>query len=35
MRGKQSQIGFLFGIDDHWGPLQMFEEVCDCFSIFN
>ncbi|KAA8518509.1 hypothetical protein F0562_015983 [Nyssa sinensis] len=27
MRGNQNQIAFLFGIDDHWGPLQMFEEI--------
>ncbi|XP_059646599.1 uncharacterized protein LOC132293236 isoform X2 [Cornus florida] len=27
MRGKQSQLAFLFGVDDHWGPLQMFEEI--------
>ncbi|XP_058087039.1 uncharacterized protein LOC131234292 isoform X2 [Magnolia sinica] len=27
IREKQSQIAFLFGIDDHWGPLTMFEEI--------
>ena len=27
MRGNQDKIAFLFGTDDHWGPLQMFEEV--------
>ncbi|RXH81427.1 hypothetical protein DVH24_034848 [Malus domestica] len=27
MRGNQHKIAFLFGIDDHWGPLQMFEEI--------
>lgn len=27
MRENQHKIAFLFGIDDHWGPLQMFEEV--------
>ncbi|XP_057506669.1 uncharacterized protein LOC130789905 isoform X2 [Actinidia eriantha] len=27
MRGKRSQIAFLFGDDDHWGPLQMFDEI--------
>ncbi|KAK9122860.1 hypothetical protein Sjap_012462 [Stephania japonica] len=27
MRGKQEKIAFLFGIDDHWGPLSMFEEI--------
>lgn len=27
MREKQSKIAFLFGLDDHWGPLQMFDEV--------
>ena len=35
MREKQSQIAFLFGVDDHWGPLQMLEEVSDRFSIFS
>ncbi|GMJ03785.1 hypothetical protein like AT3G11620 [Hibiscus trionum] len=27
MRENQEKISFLYGIDDHWGPLQMFEEV--------
>ncbi|XP_026418863.1 lipid droplet-associated hydrolase isoform X2 [Papaver somniferum] len=27
MKEKQDQISFLFGIDDHWGPLTMFEEI--------
>ncbi|KAM7505023.1 hypothetical protein LguiB_003927 [Lonicera macranthoides] len=27
MREKQSKIAFLFGLDDHWGPLQMFDEI--------
>ncbi|KAF7148737.1 hypothetical protein RHSIM_Rhsim03G0067100 [Rhododendron simsii] len=27
MREKQSQIAFLFGAEDHWGPLQMFDEI--------
>ncbi|XP_034694699.1 lipid droplet-associated hydrolase isoform X2 [Vitis riparia] len=27
MREKRSQIAFLFGVDDHWGPLQMLEEI--------
>lgn len=27
MRENQSRLAFLFGIDDHWGPLQLFEEV--------
>lgn len=27
MREKQRKIAFLFGLDDHWGPLQMFDEV--------
>ncbi|MBA0692972.1 hypothetical protein Goari_010492, partial [Gossypium aridum] len=26
MRENQEKISFLYGIDDHWGPLQMFEE---------
>ncbi|XP_050380649.1 uncharacterized protein LOC126797927 isoform X1 [Argentina anserina] len=27
MRENQQKIAFLFGIDDHWGPMQMFEEI--------
>ncbi|CAB4287078.1 unnamed protein product [Prunus armeniaca] len=27
MRENQHKIAFLFGNDDHWGPLQMFEEI--------
>ncbi|XP_074266956.1 uncharacterized protein LOC141590251 [Silene latifolia] len=27
LRGNQDQIAFLFGIDDHWGPLFLFEEI--------
>lgn len=27
LREKQDQIAFLFGIDDHWGPLTLFEEI--------
>ncbi|KAF4402817.1 hypothetical protein G4B88_010269 [Cannabis sativa] len=27
MREKHHRIAFLFGIDDHWGPLQMYEEI--------
>ncbi|XP_016652109.1 PREDICTED: lipid droplet-associated hydrolase isoform X3 [Prunus mume] len=27
MRENQHKIAFLFGSDDHWGPLQMFEEI--------
>ncbi|XP_058205611.1 uncharacterized protein LOC131319401 [Rhododendron vialii] len=27
MREKESQIAFLFGAEDHWGPLQMFDEI--------
>ncbi|KAK9921412.1 hypothetical protein M0R45_029922 [Rubus argutus] len=27
MKENQHKIAFLFGIDDHWGPLQMFEEI--------
>ncbi|OVA07111.1 Protein of unknown function DUF2305 [Macleaya cordata] len=27
LREKKDQIAFLFGIDDHWGPLSMFEEI--------
>ncbi|CAM8959515.1 unnamed protein product [Rhodiola kirilowii] len=27
MKDKPRQIAFLFGIDDHWGPLSLYEEV--------
>ncbi|XP_009146697.1 lipid droplet-associated hydrolase isoform X1 [Brassica rapa] len=27
MRENQTRLAFLFGIDDHWGPLQLFEEI--------
>ncbi|KAM7271978.1 hypothetical protein ACFE04_031192 [Oxalis oulophora] len=27
IKENESKIGFLFGIDDHWGPLEMFEEI--------
>eukprot|EP01018_Ginkgo_biloba_P016791 Gb_27634 [translate_table: standard] len=27
IREKEDQIAFLFGIDDHWGPLSLSEEV--------
>ncbi|KAG9134649.1 hypothetical protein Leryth_000971 [Lithospermum erythrorhizon] len=27
MRERKNQIAFLFGNDDHWGPLHMYEEV--------
>ncbi|CAH8359924.1 unnamed protein product [Eruca vesicaria subsp. sativa] len=27
MREHQSKLAFLFGIDDHWGPLHLFEEI--------
>ncbi|KAJ4705367.1 Lipid droplet-associated hydrolase [Melia azedarach] len=27
MRKNQGKLAFLYGIDDHWGPLQMFEEI--------
>uniref|UniRef100_A0A803QMM0 Lipid droplet-associated hydrolase n=1 Tax=Cannabis sativa TaxID=3483 RepID=A0A803QMM0_CANSA len=33
MREKHHRIAFLFGIDDHWGPLQMYEEVSDGISL--
>ncbi|XP_012074355.1 lipid droplet-associated hydrolase isoform X1 [Jatropha curcas] len=29
MRGSKDKITFLFGDDDHWGPLQMFEEISE------
>ncbi|KAB1203851.1 hypothetical protein CJ030_MR8G027684 [Morella rubra] len=27
MREKQEKLAFLFGVDDHWAPLRMFEEI--------
>ncbi|XP_011077816.1 lipid droplet-associated hydrolase [Sesamum indicum] len=27
IRGKKNQIAFLFGLDDHWGPLHIHEEI--------
>ncbi|OWM82567.1 lipid droplet-associated hydrolase isoform X2 [Punica granatum] len=27
LKTNRSKIAFLFGIDDHWGPLKMFEEI--------
>ncbi|KAL0676017.1 hypothetical protein Bca4012_003998 [Brassica carinata] len=27
MRENQNKLAFLFGIDDHWGPLHLFEEI--------
>ncbi|KAK1300096.1 hypothetical protein QJS10_CPB13g01372 [Acorus calamus] len=27
IRGKGDMIAFLFGIDDHWGPLSLFEKI--------
>ncbi|XP_009631726.1 uncharacterized protein [Nicotiana tomentosiformis] len=27
MREKKSQMAFLFGVDDHWGPLHIYEEI--------
>ncbi|KAL6585495.1 hypothetical protein OROMI_002139 [Orobanche minor] len=27
MSKKKSQIAFLFGVDDHWGPLHLYEEI--------
>ncbi|XP_024026843.1 lipid droplet-associated hydrolase [Morus notabilis] len=27
MRDKKEKIAFLFGSDDHWGPLQFYEEI--------
>ncbi|KAM5559383.1 hypothetical protein ABKV19_020834 [Rosa sericea] len=29
MRENLDKIAFLFGIDDHWAPLQMFEEIAE------
>ncbi|KAF5176380.1 Lipid droplet-associated hydrolase [Thalictrum thalictroides] len=27
IKAKQDQVAFLFGIDDHWGPISMYEEI--------
>lgn len=27
IRAKQDEIAFLFGVDDHWGPLAHLEEI--------
>ncbi|KAH9674425.1 alpha/beta-Hydrolases superfamily protein [Citrus sinensis] len=27
MRENQSKIAFLFGVDDHWGPQELYEEI--------
>ncbi|KAK8473628.1 hypothetical protein PHAVU_001G194040 [Phaseolus vulgaris] len=32
MRERKAQLTFLFGVDDHWGPLSLLEEVC--FYLF-
>ncbi|KAK6942551.1 Lipid droplet-associated hydrolase [Dillenia turbinata] len=29
MRLKQHQMAFLFGLDDHWGPISMFKEIAN------
>lgn len=34
MRENQSKIAFLFGVDDHWGPQELYEEVRMNSSIF-
>lgn len=34
MRENQSKIAFLFGVDDHWGPQELYEEVTMNSSIF-
>ncbi|XP_051149611.1 uncharacterized protein LOC127264199 [Andrographis paniculata] len=28
IRWKRNRIAFLFGADDHWGPLHLYEEMC-------
>eukprot|EP00249_Psilotum_nudum_P006711 c19998_g1_i1 orf=202-1137(+) len=28
IKDKQNKISLLFGIDDHWGPLSLFEQIC-------
>jgi hypothetical protein len=27
MRDNREKLAFLFGVDDYWGPLQMYEEI--------
>ncbi|KAK6152269.1 hypothetical protein DH2020_014904 [Rehmannia glutinosa] len=27
LRRKKSQVAFLFGLDDHWGPMHLYEEI--------
>ena len=34
MRDNREKLAFLFGVDDYWGPLQMYEEVCDGLHMF-
>ncbi|CAH9068446.1 unnamed protein product [Cuscuta epithymum] len=29
LRDNRSQIAFLFGDDDHWGPVHVLEEICE------
>ncbi|KDO70578.1 hypothetical protein CISIN_1g0214792mg, partial [Citrus sinensis] len=29
MRENQSKIAFLFGVDDHWGPQELYEEISE------
>ncbi|XP_061366597.1 uncharacterized protein LOC133309787 [Gastrolobium bilobum] len=29
IRERKAQFAFLFGVDDHWGPLQLLEEISD------
>lgn len=35
MREKQEKLAFLFGVDDHWAPLRMFEEVNEGFCFLS
>ncbi|KAH9674420.1 alpha/beta-Hydrolases superfamily protein [Citrus sinensis] len=33
MRENQSKIAFLFGVDDHWGPQELYEEALSFSSL--
>lgn len=35
MRENREKLVFLFGVNDHWAPLQMFEEVCNGFQVLH
>ncbi|KAH0732842.1 hypothetical protein KY289_004030 [Solanum tuberosum] len=33
MREKKSQMAFLFGVDDHWSPLDLYEEIYCVYDV--